>query len=175
MADLKKIIEAQKRARQASSKVVSQSEAEDREYDPHRDGPRLVLADEDAIARFRSSRVCGECAHFLHRRGQEEAARQGTFKALFDREQHNHSASWYGDLTMFGLCDCYDGHMAHALAPCKVPAHFFDSSLLEPDPVTNGPKPNKDAPVDCPHYRKGDSFVRQLKVYQGGGKTYDPE
>lgn len=175
MTDFSKLLEAQKRARQKSQQVVTEEEAAERPYDPQTDGPRLVVADEDAVARLRSNKICGQCAHFLHRRGQEEAARQGLFKSLFDKKQHNHNASWYGDPRMFGLCEEWEGHMTHAMAPCKVPKHFFDSSLMEPDPMTGGPKPNKDEPTDCPHYREGGTFRRQLKVYQGGGSSYDPE
>lgn len=175
MTDFKNYLDAIKRSRVQSREVVTTDEAASSSYDPKVDGPRVVLADEEAVARFRSDKICGQCAHFLHRRGQEEAAKQGLFKTLFDKQELGHDPAWYGSPGMFGLCEEWEGHLAHALAPCKIPKHFLDSTLMAPDPITGGPKADKDHPVNCPHYRESGQFRRQLKVYMGGGSSYDPE
>jgi len=155
--------ERMKRDRAKRMNIMTEEQAQ--EAGTPVDGPRIVVADDSEIARFQTGRVCGECRNFRHRLGQEEAAKQQLFQRVTDKQEIGHDLSWYGNPQMFGMCDVWEGHLPHAMAPCTIPKHLMDSSVSYHD---------KDAKVDCPYYAKKGSFRSQLKCYQGGGKTYDP-
>lgn len=129
----------------AGTEVITE---EQRERDPLPKDVRIVVPDEKTqeavLKRIHKKQVCGECAHFDLRMGQEEYVnREGVFLHAYYALEHD--PAWYGRTDMYGACHQWDGHMPHAMAPIMIPSQFTDSSL---------PYEQRDQPIECPYYRK---------------------
>lgn len=111
-----------------------------------------------------NGRLCGHCRNFNLQLGQEEYVReQHVFELAFNELQHD--PAWYGRTDMFGACAAYDGHMAHAFSPCKVPRHYYDSSV---------PYAGKDEPTDCVDFAPRQAGVRSSRMhFIGMRRTYE--
>lgn len=176
MSDMKKYLDMVKAQRAQNRGIVTESEARSDPFDPKKhQGPRIVHPDDDFVQAYREGQMCGNCAKFRLRAGQEAILKSKLWESLFSKEEFRHKPEWYQNPHEYGLCDEYDGHLTSARAPCMIPRHLLDSAVAGYDPVTKMPHPRKDEPTKCPHYRKSGSFRRQLKVFQGGGNSYDPE
>lgn len=134
--------------------------------DPNRLRPRIVVPDKehfDQIMRcMYDSRRCGNCGFFLLRQGQE-LVHQGKIilEAVHD---HNHNAQWYGNQNQYGLCDQWEGHLASALGPIRIPRSFLDSSVSYEE---------KDQSVECPYYKPRGKGMRSLRHYVGKRRNYE--
>lgn len=144
--------------------IVTEEEAE---RTPMPGEARIVVPDEatveEVLHRVHNRGRCGECRHFLLGQGQAELQDQQVFERAF--EELEHDPAWYGSTHMFGLCDQWEGHMCHAMAPAHIPAHFLNSSL---------PYEAQDAPQPCPQFvRRQKGVLQSKRHYQGKRRNYE--
>ena len=143
---------------------------EEAEANPRPKDARIVVPNAEEMKkvqeRMQPKRVCGECVHFNLRQGQREIRRQGLVGRLVNEEKWD--LSWVGPrFDLYGLCDHLssdDQFLTHATAPARVARSFLDSDT---------DYESKDESLECPFWEKGGKFRRKLKLFMGGGRTYD--
>jgi hypothetical protein len=145
--------------------VVSEAEAKRR---GQTGGARIVVPDDAMTEEFvhrlgikDGDRICGNCKHFEHRRGQAELADQQLFEALFQEMEWD--PMWVGRLDIFGLCGEIDGQMCTIVSPARVCRHLVTSDWTYE---------NKDESTLCPAYREGASWRRKM-VSTRKGQNYE--
>jgi hypothetical protein len=133
--------------------IVTKEEA-DRTPNPNH--ARIVVPDKDEYDKImkliNDPRRCGLCEHFRLRQGQMALKEQQTIPMAI--HEYDHNIQWYGDLSKYGLCAKWEGHLVHCIAPARIPNQFLDSSI---------PYNERDRAVECPSFTP-----RRRGVAKGG-------